>query len=53
VKLGDRVSPGQQYNFNDELNGVVYPRDGRELHDVGLFVRLDAGQAHLFDVSPA
>lgn len=53
VRVGDRVSPGVQYQFNDELNEVVYPRDGKELHDVGLFVRLDAGQAHLFDVTPA
>jgi len=53
VKLGNRTSPDQQYKFNDELNEVIYPRDGRELHDVGLFVRLDAGQAHLFDVTPA
>ncbi|HUO33466.1 MAG TPA: alpha-amylase family glycosyl hydrolase [Candidatus Acidoferrum sp.] len=53
VKLGNRTSPGQQYKFNDELNEVIYPRDGRELHDVGLFVRLEAGQAHLFDVTPA
>jgi len=51
VKLGDRVSPDRQYSFNDELNEVVYPRGGRELFDVGLFVRLDAGQAHLYDVT--
>lgn len=53
VKFADRVSADQQCKFNDELNEVVYPRDGRELHDVGLFVRLEAGQAHLFDVTPA
>ena len=53
VKLGNRASPGQQYKFNDVLNEVVYPRSGQELRDPGLFVRLDAGQAHLFDVTPA
>jgi len=53
VKLGQRASPAQQYKFNDELNEVVYPRGGQELHDVGLFVRLEAGQAHIFDVTPA
>lgn len=51
VKLGSRVSPDAQYNFSDEINEVVYPRSGRELFDIGLFVRLDAGQAHLFDVA--
>jgi hypothetical protein len=53
VKMGDRVSPGQQYVFLDELNQVRYLRSGEELHGVGLFVRLEAGQAHLFDASPA
>ena len=52
VKLGDRVRVDQKYSFHDELNEVVYPREGRELHDVGLFVRLEAGQAHIFDITP-
>lgn len=53
VKLGDRAALDQQYKFNDELNEVIYPRSGQELHDIGLFVRLEAGQAHLFDVTSA
>jgi hypothetical protein len=28
-------------------------RSGEELHGIGLFVRLEAGHAHLFDVTPA
>lgn len=53
VKLGDRARADRSYSFHDELNEVVYPREGRELHDVGLYVRLDAGQAHIFDIKPA
>lgn len=53
VKMGDRVSPAQQYVFHDELNEVRYLRSGEELHGIGLFVRLEAGHAHLFDVTDA
>ena len=53
VKLGDRVSPEQQYIFHDQLNEERYLRSGDELHSIGLFVRLEAGQAHLFDVTLA
>jgi hypothetical protein len=53
VHLADRVSPAQNYIFNDELNNVRYDRNGQELHDLGLFVRRDAFQAHLFDITPA
>jgi hypothetical protein len=53
VHLADRVSPTQNYIFNDELNNVRYDRSGQELHNLGLFVRRDAFQAHLFDITPA
>jgi hypothetical protein len=53
LRLGDRVSPTKQYIFYDELNDVKYPRSGEELHNVGLFIRRDGFQAHLFDVSVA
>jgi len=53
VHIGDRASPAFTYDFNDELNEVHYSRTGEELRNVGLFVRLDAHQAHLFDVTPA
>ena len=52
VRLGDRVSPAQQYIFHDQLNEERYLRSGDELHSIGLFVRREAGQAHLFDVTP-
>ncbi len=53
VHLGDRVSPGQNYVLNDELNNVRYDRSGDELHNIGLFIRLAAFQAHLFDLTLA
>lgn len=53
VKMGDHVSPARQYVFYDELNEDRYLRSGEELHSIGLFVRREGGQAHLFDVTPA
>lgn len=53
LRLGDRVSSAQQYIFYDELNRVRYPRSGEELHNVGLFIRRDGFQAHLFDITVA
>jgi hypothetical protein len=53
VHLAGRVSPTQNYIFNDELNNVRYDRSGEELHTVGLFVRREPYQAHLFDITPA
>jgi hypothetical protein len=52
VDLSGRVSPTQNYIFNDELNNVRYDRSGAELHQIGLFVRRDPFQAHLFDITP-
>jgi glycosidase len=53
VRLGDRASEKKQYIFADQLNDASYDRSGQELYNTGLFVRLEAGQAHLFDVRPA
>jgi hypothetical protein len=53
VHLADRVSAAKQYVFYDQLNEVRYDRNGAELHDVGLFIRLEGFQAHIFDVTPA
>jgi hypothetical protein len=53
IPFGENVSAEKQYMFYDELNDVHYARDGKELHAIGLFVRRDAFQAHLFDVTSA
>lgn len=53
VGISDGAAPAKEYDFNDELNGVNYPRNGEELRNIGLFVRLEGHQAHLFDITPA
>ncbi len=53
VPLAGRVSATQQFIFDDQLNEVRYDRSGEELHDLGLFIRLEGFQAHIFDVTPA
>lgn len=53
ILLGDRAKPGGEYIFHDLLNEIRYPRSGSELHEQGLFVRLEEYQAHLFDVTLA
>jgi hypothetical protein len=53
IRLGDRPLPAAEYVFHDELDDARYPRSGDELRRLGLFVRRDGFQAHLFDVSPA
>jgi glycosidase len=53
IPFGDRSLPGQEYIFRDELDDIKYPRTGDEIRRVGLFVRREAYQAHLFDVSTA
>jgi glycosidase len=41
------------YNLVDLLDGTLYVRHSSEITQPGLFVRRDAFQAHLFDVTPA
>jgi len=53
VHFGNHVSPGQTYIFYDELDDVRYSRGGDEIANLGVFVRRDAFQAHLFDVTQA
>jgi hypothetical protein len=53
IRLRDRVSFTKVCVFYDQLNDVRYPRQGQELSDTGLFVRLDAFHAHMFDVTIA
>lgn len=53
VHLGDRVSPAKIYVLRDQIDDVRYLRSGEELSTLGLFVRRDAFEAHLFDVTSA
>ena len=53
VRMPDRASPGKQYVFHDVLNEERYLREGDELNSIGLFVRREGFQAHVFDVTLA
>ena len=53
IPLANRVSPAIQYVFFDELNDVRYDRSGEELSRLGLFVRREGFQAHVFSITPA
>jgi hypothetical protein len=49
VALGDSVDRGAEYLLCDQLNDVDYPRSGSDLA-TGLYIRLDAGRAHIFEI---
>jgi hypothetical protein len=53
LRWPENIFPAAHYTFYDELNEVTYARDGQELRNLGLFVRRDPFQAHLFDVAVA
>lgn len=52
VALGDALDPSARYLLSDQLNSAEYPRSGEELAS-GLFIRLEAGRAHVFDIRRA
>jgi hypothetical protein len=52
VHFAGRSLPAKEYVFYDQLNDVRYVRAGDEVRGAGLFVRREAFQAHIFDVSP-
>lgn len=53
VLIADGISASRQYLLLDQLHDARYPRDGGEISQLGLYVRLDPYRAHLFDVTPA
>jgi glycosidase len=53
VAVGADAPPGTLVEFTDALTGQTYKRQRAALLDPGLYVRLDAGEAHLFDVRSA
>ncbi|MGB7024905.1 MAG: alpha-amylase family glycosyl hydrolase [Candidatus Acidiferrales bacterium] len=46
------ISASQQYTLLDQLHDFQYLRFGEEITQSGLYVRLDAYRAHLFDITP-
>lgn len=51
IPLANRISPAKQYVFFDELNDVRYDRSGEELSRLGLYVRREGFQSHIFDIT--
>jgi len=51
VALGE-ANCESQYLLSDQLNEVDYPRSGEELAS-GLYIRLEPGHAHIFEIRPA
>lgn len=52
LPLGERAQAASRYDFWDEFHDLHYERLRRDLQPQGLFVRLDAGDAHIFSVRP-
>jgi hypothetical protein len=52
LHLGDLAESGHTYVFRDELHGVDYLRQGRELTEQGLYVRLAPYGCHWFSILP-
>jgi glycosidase len=46
------IDAARDYDFFDQLAQVSYPRAGANLARSGLYIRLDAWHAHLFNVRP-
>jgi glycosidase len=53
VQFAGGMPSSRDYALQDELNDVRYVRSAAEIADLGLYVRLDAGRAHSFDIVPA
>ena len=53
VALAGHLPPAAAFEFEDRLTGVRYPRTREALERTGLYVRLEAGGAHLFLVHPS
>lgn len=52
IHLTNGIDPDSAYNFNDQLDGAEYVRQGAEIAQQGLFVRREGYEAHLFNVTP-
>ena len=53
VGIGGELDPAARHQLEDLLDGQLYLRDGKELAESGLYVRLDGHRAHIFSVVPA
>jgi hypothetical protein len=53
VQIVDEISSASQYSLRDELNDATYTWKGEDISRGGLYVRLDAYRAQLFDITSA
>ncbi len=51
IPLRDIVSSDANYILTDDLHGLAYPRDGKNMEDPGLIIILDSYKSHIFDFS--
>ncbi len=49
VPLREMISGDAEYILTDELHGLAYPRNGKEMEDPGLIVILDSYKSHIFN----
>jgi hypothetical protein len=52
VRVADDLPDGEEFDFVDALTGARYRWTREPLLAAGLYVRLEAGSAHLFQVEP-
>ncbi len=50
VAIAADLPPGEAFDFEDRLTGITYPWPRQPLEQRGLYVRLEPGAAHLFQV---
>jgi hypothetical protein len=50
VQVSIHLPPGSEFDFADRLSGASWRWSRADLDATGLYVRLEAGTAHLFDV---
>ena len=51
VRIAADLVPSPHYDFDDVLNGALYPREHDDLAANGLYVRLEGYRAHVFAVT--
>jgi hypothetical protein len=52
VQIAAEITPTTQYTLRDELNNAVYEWHGSDIARDGLYVRLAACAAQIFDITP-
>jgi glycosidase len=51
IPLRDMVRSDSEYILTDELHGITYIRNGKDMENPGLIVILDSFKSHIFDIA--